>query len=767
MSFDPSQMGGEVGSSGWLKAAPRRIHLIGVSGSGMIGLARLLLESGHQVSGSDLIRAEQTEELVAQGLKFEEGHDRAHVREAELVIYSTAIKENHVERVEARDLGIPQIQRARGLAALADARELLIVCGTHGKTTSTVMLTAVLKERGLEPGFYIGADTPIFGASASAGKGAVLAAEADESDGSIRLYHPWGSLILNIEEDHLDYYADLQAIMEVFQQVVEQSQHLVVACVDDENTRKLIERNRDIITYGLERPARFEAYDIALEERGSRFRVRRDGTDLGDVVLTIPGRHNVSNATGVMALAMSYGVSFESCVRAMARMRGASRRFDVRFQSEAYLLVDDYAHHPTEIQATLAAARGTGRKRVVAAFQPHRYSRSRHLQSKFGAAFREADVVVMTDIYGAGEKVMEGVDGRALFESVRATAGDKVHYAEDLDQLKRMLGGELSEGDCVLTMGAGNIHEVCSAMAEDLRLWEEMREVVGRESVLRPYESMKKHTSLRVGGAAQYWFEPANEEALAAMFRFCGERGIPVTMIGRGTNLLVRDRGIRGVCIHLGQGGFKEIRVEGDRVWVGAGARLKDIVYQAKKAGLGGFEFMEGIPGNVGGALRMNAGAMQSWITEVVETVRTMDPGGQVRESAMSSIEVAYRDVALFEKQVVLGAVLRGQRREDSEISAQLQAYSKKRWSSQPAAPSAGCTFKNSEGISSGKLIEELGLKDTTCGGARISPVHANFIVNDGGATAEDILKLVALIKEKARLERGIELELEVKVLGE
>jgi len=751
----------------WLREKARRVHLVGVSGSGMIGLARILLESGHQVSGSDLQCSSQVKALIELGLIFRPEHQSENIKGVELLVFSTAIGEGNPERMAAQENHLRQARRAECLAALADARELLIVAGTHGKTTSTVMLTAVLKEDGREPGFYIGADAPDFGASASAGKGIVFAAEADESDGSILQYHPIGALILNVEEDHLDYYRNLEHILSVFRQVVKQTSGPVVVCADDAQALSLVLGEERGVTYGLEQSADFLAYDICLEERGSMFRVKQHGEDLGEVRLSIPGRHNVSNATGVIALAMSYGVSFESCVRALAKIRGAARRFDVRFQNEAYLIVDDYAHHPTEIKATLAAARKTGRKRIVAAFQPHRYTRTFHLQKEFSKAFKDADSVYLTDIYAAGEKPIEGLNGLAFFELVKKEFGDKAHYAASLKELKTSLSAELGEGDCLITMGAGDIYQVAEKITEELKVLEELREAVGAENVLRPYESMRRHTSLRVGGPCQYWFEPAHEKALARMLKECGLRNIPTTIIGRGTNLLVKDEGFEGVGIYLGNKNFSEIVIKDGLVYAGAGARLKDIVYQAKKSHLGGLEFMEGIPGNLGGALRMNAGAMQAWMMDVTVSVRHMSAEGVINETLVRDMEVQYRNVPLLGKEVALGAVIRGIPTTEPEISRILKEYSKKRWSSQPAAPSAGCTFKNSEHIPTGKLIEELGLKDTTIGGARISPVHGNFIVNDGNATAQDILGLIDMVKSRAKNERGIDLELEVKILGD
>jgi UDP-N-acetylenolpyruvoylglucosamine reductase len=242
---------------------------------------------------------------------------------------------------------------------------------------------------------------------------------------------------------------------------------------------------------------------------------------------------------------------------------------------------------------------------------------------------------------------------------------------------------------------------------------------------------------------------------------------VPVTFIGRGTNLLVKDRGIRGVCIHLGRPAFSAIRVKDGLIEAGAGARLKQIVNEARKAGIGGLEFMEGIPATLGGALRMNAGAMQSWMFEVVESVRFMRPDGTVGTMAASEMEVHYRNVPLFRDNIALGAVLRGTGVPAAEIADRLKAYSRKRWESQPAAPSAGCIFKNPQEIPAGKLIDELGLKGMSVGAARVSPVHGNFIVNEGGARAADVLELIGQVQAKVRAARGIELDPEVIILGE
>lgn len=286
-------------------------------------------------------------------------------------------------------------------------------------------------------------------------------------------------------------------------------------------------------------------------------------------------------------------------------------------------------------------------------------------------------------------------------------------------------------------------------------------------AVIRTQELLGRRTTLRVGGPADLYVEPASEEDLACVVRFCAAEGLPRFLLGRGSNLLVRDGGIRGVVICLAQPALAGVRLCGDLLECGAGARLKAISTEARRHGLGGFEFLEGIPGSLGGALRMNAGAMGSWTFDVVHSVRFMDASGTVHERLRSEVDARYRGCPLLVENIALGATLRGVPADRSVIEEKLNAYNRKRWESQPAAPSAGCIFKNPREIPAGRLVDELGLKGTRVGGAVVSDVHANFIVNDKQATAQDVLDLIARIQDRARQERGVELETEVEIVGE
>jgi len=295
-------------------------------------------------------------------------------------------------------------------------------------------------------------------------------------------------------------------------------------------------------------------------------------------------------------------------------------------------------------------------------------------------------------------------------------------------------------------------------------------ELAGRvlgATVIRCDEPLAKHTTLRIGGPADVYVEPASEADLTGVVKFCREQGRPFFVIGRGSNLLVRDGGFRGVVISLSQPAFSRIEIVGYRLQCGAGAKLKQVAVEARRHGLSGLEFLEGIPGSVGGALRMNAGAMGGTTFEVVESVRLMGPDGTVREFMPRELDVAYRSCATLKNHIALGAVLKGRPDSQVSITQRMSAFSQKRWSSQPAAPSAGCLFKNPATIPAGKLIDELGLKGTRVGGAVVSAEHGNFIVNQGSATARDVLELIALLQRRAKEARGIELQTEVEIIGE
>src|SRR6058998_1517592 len=745
-----------------------RIHLIGVAGSGMSGLAGLLIELGHAVSGSDKVTTTETERLQRLGLCFHEQHLAEHADAAELVVFSSAIKEDNPILLTARSRGKPLFRRAEAVAAIMRAKRGIVIAGMHGKTTTSAMTAHVLREGGLHPSHYVGAEIPILGSNAHWDpRGEYFVAEGDESDGTIALFHPEHTLILNIEEEHLDFYADLGAIENVFAQLMAQTAGKVFYNVDDDNAARLCGSFARGISYGFGEAADYRAADIQLKDFASTFRVNHRGQDLGEATLNVPGQHNVHNALGVVALASELGIAFEKIAKSLAKFEHARRRFEIKYDSPRFLLVDDYGHHPTEIRATLKAAKSVGRKRVLTMFQPHRYSRTKALQKEFGCAFDDADRVVVTDVYPANEAPIPGISGETIADEIAAHGHLGVSYQPRLEWVHRDVGNMLDSGDLVLSLGAGNIHEQLSVLAADLVIAEKLKAIVGEEADVRLYEPLSKHTTLRVGGPAQFWVEPRNENAFAELIRFCRSENLPLFVIGRGSNLLVRDGGIRGVVVHPCGGDFDRIEIDGNEIRAGVGAKLKELAYAGKAAGIGGFEWMEGIPGEVGGALRMNAGAMGGQTFENVVRVSYLDAEGNLHTKTRDELDVHYRSFPLLENNFAVSAVFRGQPAPAEQIARKLHASQEKRRTSQPAAKSAGCIFKNPNSCPAGKLVDELGLKNSRVGKARVSEVHGNFIVNDGGATAADMLELIEKIKGVARAKRGIELETEVQIVGE
>src|SRR5438105_7954432 len=360
---------------GFLTREQHRIHLVGVAGSGMCVLAGLLIEFGHAVSGSDTVTSTETERFERLGRRFHKQHRPQHADAADLVVFSSAIKGDNPILVAARECGQPVLRRAEALAAIMRAKRGIVIAGMHGKTTTSAMTAHVLREGGLHPSHYVGAEIPILGTNAHWDpRCEYFVAEGDESDGTLRCFHPEHALILNIEEEHLDFYPDLAAIGKVFAQLIAQTKGSVLYNADDPNTTRLCVKRKGAVSYGFSDQADYRGLDIELRHFGSSFSVYGRGEKLGQATLNVPGEHNVHNALGVIALASELSIPFDKITASLRKFEHARRRFEIKYASDRFLLVDDYAHHPTEIRATLRTAKSIGRRRLVTMFQPHRFS---------------------------------------------------------------------------------------------------------------------------------------------------------------------------------------------------------------------------------------------------------------------------------------------------------------------------------------------------------------------------------------------------------
>ncbi|MCU1490804.1 MAG: murC [Acidimicrobiaceae bacterium] len=448
---------GDLATAGPLELGrPRRIHVVGVGGAGMSAIATVLARMGHQVSGSDLRDGPALDRLRASGVRVSVGHRSENLGDAEVLAVSTAVAESNSEVREARRRGLPVHSRAEALAAVAAERRCVAVSGTHGKTTTSSMLALILVDAGASPSFVVGGNLPVVGTNAVWGPGEWFVVEADESDGSFLSLDPEVALVTNVEPDHLDHYGSFEALETAFGRFLAGASLRAIVCADDPVLGRLAPP--DALGYGFSQEA-----DLRLSQlRGGRsdvaFVLSRRGRALGEIELPVPGAHNALNAAGAIAAAEVLGVPFEDSRRALARFGGVARRFEFRGERNGVTFVDDYAHLPGEVVAALAAARRGGFGRVVCVFQPHRYSRIATLAEGFADAFTDADLLVVTGVYAAGEQPLPGVSGELVLDAVRAAHPELgATYVPERDALAAYLRQVLRPGDCCLTLGAGDL----------------------------------------------------------------------------------------------------------------------------------------------------------------------------------------------------------------------------------------------------------------------------------------------------------------------
>jgi UDP-N-acetylmuramate--alanine ligase len=439
-----------------------KAHFIGIGGSGMNGIAEVLRDLGYEVSGSDLKASPVTERLQSLGVEVRIGHRAENVGAADVVVVSSAVTEDNPEVRAARERRIPVIPRAEMLAELMRMKEGIAVAGAHGKTNTTSMVAAVMQAGGFDPTVVIGGRLKSIGGHARLGKGEVLVAEADESDGSFLLLSPVTTVVTNLDREHMNHYGNMERLREAFVSFINKVPfHGVnVCCLDDAELREhvLPKARRPVLTYGVREGAELRAADIRLHEFSCSYEVLWKGRPLGGISMNIPGRHSVLNSLAAVGVGLDWKIPFETIREALAGCSSADRRFQKKGESRGALVIDDYGHHPTEIRATLAAARqGWPGRRVIAVFQPHRYSRSHDLQEEFATAFADAAIVIVTPVYAAGEAPIEGVSGEALARAMRKAGQPDVRVAGNLEDAAAIASEFFGKGDILLTLGAGDV----------------------------------------------------------------------------------------------------------------------------------------------------------------------------------------------------------------------------------------------------------------------------------------------------------------------
>ena len=725
---------------------PNRVHFVGVSGAGMLPLALCMKQAGFDVSGEDEMLSK-----TARGFLDDNGIAITSLESAKgegLVVRSSAIGDSHPAMLEARRKNWETKRRGECLAALAQRKKLIAISGSHGKTTTCGMLIDLFEQSGESSSYALGG---LFADGKAPGvwnDSEWLIAELDESDGTIDLFSPEITLILNADLDHHSRYASEEAYRTVFRELaIRTNRHVVVAASLEES----VGRGQETVSCP-------------------------DFSDAEPIETNLFGGFNQENIRFAIAGLEAAGIDRPE--RTFFRFSQIRRRQNFLYFSPQVVVLEDYAHHPKEIQSIASALSEVSSARKIAVFQPHRYSRTKSLKKELVDALSEFDSVYLMDVYAASEEPIPGGTGEDLHLACKEKISDCRFFESDETLVRELIENCVNNSNSIVTfLGAGRTDVVGQRFAEELRfkehrwgrLFDELAPKASFQSRLRSSEPLARKTTLRVGGEAELYFEPSSIDELQVALKVCQEEGIPVYPLGRGSNLIVPDEGVSGMVIRLSQTAWKRLEHLGDgKIRVGAGMRIKELCGIACREGLEGFEFLEGIPGSVGGALRMNAGAMGGWMFDVVESVRFATLEGDVIEANTTDLEVGYRHCLELKTAIALDAVLKSTAVGQSEAALReaIDVYQSKRKESQPREPSAGCIFKNPENESAGRLIEELGLKGTVVGGAEISETHGNFIINRGGATSDDVIELVKLARRVVKDRRSIELEPEALLYG-
>ena len=723
---------------------------LGVGGMGMAPLACWLSNSGIKIFGFDDALEERTRELlIAAGVQLMDFTFPEHIDSYHMIVYSSAIAPTHTILQAAQARGIPMMRRGEMLAKVSQQKRLIAIVGSHGKTTTSGMIVHMLGQFNYEVNYILGGlfNEPTL-KSSNYSTNDWLIAEIDESDGTIDQFIPEVTVLLNADWDHPDYYTSEQSIHDAFASITERTKSTILMPED------LYSHFTDPVNASKVAFAPLDFYQV-------------DPPKMCEI--------NTGNAAAALAVVNHlYNTKLPRSI--LSSYSGMLRRQQLLHHDVQLSIIDDYAHHPNEIALLLSGLRSQfSEKKLVVVFQPHRFSRTKQFKDAFASILTTVDQLFLLPVYSAYEVPLDGehiYDLSAVFsESPPET------LSMDIAGINK-LANNLSEVPTTLAfVGAGDIDEFSGAFVEmtrtrpdpSLAFLQFLQPRVSKGCRLLEHESLANKTTMRIGGSTRFYVEPSNLVDLQAVLRAAKFFQLNIFCLGRGSNLLIPDETFDGLVIRLNASNWKSKEVlENGRIWVTAGVRLKSICGFAAKHGLSGFEFLEGIPGSVGGALRMNAGAMGSWIFDVVERVVLIDSDGNLRDLHKQEFHFGYRKVDEISTAIALGAILKSPLKNSSTqlIRERMDTYFHSRKNSQPREPSAGCIFKNPEGNYAGQLIEEYGIKGMRIGDAEVSSVHGNFIVNRGAATAKDVIDLVKEVRSIIFKKSGYLLEPEVLLLG-
>jgi UDP-N-acetylmuramate--L-alanine ligase/UDP-N-acetylenolpyruvoylglucosamine reductase len=753
-----------------MTASKETYLFIGVGGMGMAPLAGWMARAGYAIIGYDDNLQERVRRfLVESGVVLRDFVFSEQFSGFTTVVYSSAIQPDHPLLAAAREQGLTTFRRGEMLAEIAATKRLIAVVGSHGKTTTSGMVAHGVRHCGVAANYILGG---LFNDESLPPSQYVasdwLIAEVDESDGTIDHFSPEVTVVLNVDWDHADRYSSGEMLDAAFRQLIVRTKAQVLLSNDGDLTGRFIETGgAELLTFGENGDFDVQADSDGCLHLSGRF----DETKIESPAV---GRFNQIN--GAAALTVLNLLSAELPGDVLSSFCGMARRQTILHRDEQLTVVEDYAHHPTEIAALFECLRAMApEQRLVVVFQPHRYSRTKQFKREFSEILEAADQLFLLPVYAAHESVIEGGTIAELAQEFQGEPPEVLTM--NPTGLRRLVDSIGSEPSIVAFVGAGDIDLFGGLFTSRRRCefdinaaWRDfLKNRVSPECVLKEDEPLANKTTMRIGGAARFYAEPANVSDLRALLCAAKLFDLETFCLGRGSNLLVPDAGFSGLVIRFSGAAWRRTEVlEDGRIWAAAGVRLKEICGHAAKAGLSGFEFLEGIPGAIGGALRMNAGAMGSWMFDVVERVQFLDEAGQLQDLPKDAFHFGYRKVEEISRGIALGVILKSAEVEDeTSIRERMECYSSSRKASQPRDPSAGCIFKNPEGNFAGKLIDTYGVKGMRVGAAEVSDVHGNFIVNRGGASSADVIELVRQVRAVIRAKSGYVLEPEVLLLGQ
>ena len=777
---------GAVGRPGLDKR--RRLHVVGIGGPGMSALARALHEAGHVVSGSDVRDSDVVAALRAEGIEVHLGHHAAYVEGCDAVCASSGVPPDNIEMAVAREKGIPALTRAAMLAALCEQAPTIAVAGTHGKTSTTSLLAVMLGGAQRRCGFVVGGDAPDLGTNGGWSASGPFVVEADESDGTHEELPVTSAVVTNVDVDHLDHFGSVDAIAASFARFARNVTGTVVLCADDPALAIIVGELREaghrVVTYGESAAADVRVTTITQGAVHLTFDldIARGvaevfgGRDSLRIELRAQGRHYALNATAALVLALVHGASLDDCLDAMSSFRGVGRRFEVRGESNGAVLVDDYAHLPTEISAVLASTRdgAFAGRRLVAVFQPNRFHRMAAMSDQYRDAFTAADVVFVTDIYASGTAPIAGVTGRLVVDAVAsAHPGADVRWRETRGELVTAVADELRSGDVCVSFGCGDIENFPDEVTIETDLRRVAVELRVRGFDVAEHAPMGERTTYKTGGSARVLVTVRSVDELRGVAGVCATTPVPVVVLGRGSNMLVADAGFHGLCVVLGDfaTGVSVVERSGERVIVDVGAAtpLPVAARQLSSLGVGGFEWAVGVPGTIGGAVRMNAGGHGSDMVAALVDVDVVDirTGARARVPA-AEIGLRFRGSDLADHHVVVGVRLALTATGPGAGDAVIAEIVRWRRENQPGGQNAGSVFVNPDNgaRSAGEIIDRLGLRGLRVGGAAVSEKHANFIQADADATSADVVRVMLEVHRRVLESEGLSLHSEVRLVG-